>query len=73
MTLGMSFPFGREGRADDLSELWEKLSSTEQPHDVLIHRGSGGPGRGGKRENSQLAGRFRRWWQVLGSDQERLH
>src|SRR5271166_7084518 len=23
-------------------------------------------------ENSQLAGRFRRWWQVLGSDQRRL-
>ena len=24
------------------------------------------------RENSQLAGRFRRWWQVLGSNQRRL-
>jgi hypothetical protein len=23
-------------------------------------------------ENSQLAGRFRRWWQVLGSNQRRL-
>jgi hypothetical protein len=25
-----------------------------------------------QRENSQLAGRFRRWWQVLGSNQRRL-
>jgi hypothetical protein len=38
MTLGMNFPFGREGRADDLSELWEKLSSAEQPRGVLIRR-----------------------------------
>jgi hypothetical protein len=25
-----------------------------------------------QRENSQLAGRFRRWWQVMGSNQRRL-